>query len=373
MKISIKPVFLLVIFLLVAGCADKKEIHKTQAKIDKDLFLSMSSPVEVGRNYLRNIFYPEKSAVLYGFLSDNVKGKTDLSDFSRTLKDMSANLKTDKATIDVITLDTFVFDSRRIVCYYLIVYENELQGVYFIAELNLIKEFDNWKIDINSKGDELSVVPTLTQGDISSLTRKNLLMAKELINEKIAGYRRDLTACKPVAEPVNQVKTRQDDLEKIIKKEMVVGKVYFDVGNYENARESFEKVLSYDPDNLEAKDYLAETLTEIQRQEKEKLESQKAKEKEIEKKQAVPPVAAPEQIVVPSVAKPEKKPADIQKSVEEELFDKCFQTGKQLYDAGEYRKAMVQFRKALGFRPGNEEILNYIKKCEKAIQLVPVE
>lgn len=368
MKKSIELLIFFLVLILFAGCAGKKEAKKTQAMVDKELYLSMSNPIEMGRYYLENICRPEKADILYGLLSNNIKGKTNLNDFTKTVKGMSSNFKREKDFINVVTLDSFVFDDKNIVAYYLMVYESDFKGVYFVAELNLINEFDNWKIDLGQKDNELSIVPTITQGDVSQLTRRNLGVIKEMVAKKIEGYQKNMIQEKelPPEEP-QLIRNEQEELRKLVKKEMVVGKVYFDVGNFEGARESFEKVISYDPDNQEAKDYLSRVLIKLEEQEKERLKSEEMERKKFEESQM--PVAPVESVEPEPVI--EEKPKPVEKSVEDELFDKCFETGKKLYDDGEYRKAIVQFQKSAGFKPDNEEVKNYIKKCEKAIQITP--
>lgn len=54
---------------------------------------------------------------------------------------------------------------------------------------------------------------------------------------------------------------------------------------------------------------------------------------------------------------------------EEILAEKCIEEGEKLYDMEEYRKALMQFQKALSISPLNQKASVYIERCKKAISL----
>jgi len=60
---------------------------------------------------------------------------------------------------------------------------------------------------------------------------------------------------------------------------------------------------------------------------------------------------------------------DITNSVSNEvdLTEKCIQEGEVLYDKEEYRKALMQFQKALSIDPENPKAKTYISSCKKAL------
>lgn len=58
-----------------------------------------------------------------------------------------------------------------------------------------------------------------------------------------------------------------------------------------------------------------------------------------------------------------------QKSPQEEMVEKCLIVGEELYDKEEYRKALMQFQKALSIDPENEKAMTYRNRCKKAISL----
>lgn len=51
------------------------------------------------------------------------------------------------------------------------------------------------------------------------------------------------------------------------------------------------------------------------------------------------------------------------------LSKKCISEGERLYDLEEYRKALMQFQKALSIDPENKKASVYINRCKKAISL----
>ncbi|MBN2145272.1 MAG: hypothetical protein JW774_11675 [Candidatus Aureabacteria bacterium] len=56
-------------------------------------------------------------------------------------------------------------------------------------------------------------------------------------------------------------------------------------------------------------------------------------------------------------------------SDEELLAEQCILEGEKLYDKEEYRKAMMQFQKALSLSPQNSKAEVYIQRCKKAITM----
>ena len=57
------------------------------------------------------------------------------------------------------------------------------------------------------------------------------------------------------------------------------------------------------------------------------------------------------------------------KTPQVEMVEKCLQLGEELYDQEEYRKALMQFQKALSIDPENEKARTYRTRCKKAISL----
>jgi tetratricopeptide (TPR) repeat protein len=56
-------------------------------------------------------------------------------------------------------------------------------------------------------------------------------------------------------------------------------------------------------------------------------------------------------------------------SREESMADLCVRQGERLYDREEYRKALMQFQKALSIDPANEKAQTYVDRCKRAINL----
>lgn len=60
---------------------------------------------------------------------------------------------------------------------------------------------------------------------------------------------------------------------------------------------------------------------------------------------------------------------ELKPSAEDDLVDRCIRDGEELYDQEEYRKALIQFQKALGIDPDNEKAKTYVNRCKKALSL----
>ncbi|MCD6459723.1 tetratricopeptide repeat protein [bacterium] len=377
-------VVLITIIPMVIGCGSmKKKLIAVKAPQPP------ANPVKLGQFYLENIYYADQKAVFYELFSAKARKKINFNDFSSALDELSSMVNMENSFISVVPLDVYIFDNEKMVVYYLSIYESEGAGVYYAVELFLAQELGVWKIDASDDGKNVNLLPVIARGDLAQLSRKELSNIVLLIEKKKQEFaeKDEITEPKVDYTEKRETESEQDKIQRAIKKEMVVGKTYFDVGNYEKAQKFFEKVLTLEPDNKEAQNFLKKTLTALKQKETElnrakkrirKAEQELKAAQEREKKakheahrKAVMAVAP----VKPVKEKKEEKAvsAERQETVEIVLFKACYDLGKKLYDNAEYRKAILQFQKALNLQPDNKDIQNYIDKCEKAIQINPAD
>ncbi len=338
------------------GCAGKKSVTVFDSSFTKP-----SNPTEIGKVYLENIYDLRYKDSLYGLLSEETKMTIGATGFAVKVEEVSKTIDLTDAFKQVVVLDAFVFDQNRMVVYYVMFCEKELSGVYFVVELYFNQQYGSWRIDLTGGDKKFSLVPLIEQGDLGLLTRKRLTDLKRAVSDRIDNFKKEMIPEKPVS----YQESKPDQMEKEIKRELVVGKIYFETGNLKNARKSFERILFLDPEQKEAREFLQKTLNAI------RLKEESIK-KSAEKASKIPVSLKPEPIAPSNDLKP-KKPVVKQektKSIEEKLYRICFDKGKVLYDAGEYRKAIVQFQKALNFKTDDERAKNYIKKSESAIQII---
>ena len=361
-----------VLIPVFSGCAGKKGVA-----LNGGFVVPADDPILIGQAYLDALYDNQSNKdVLFGLLSETTQAVIPRSTFSTQTEQVSESIDLKSVYMDVTTFDAFLFSDTEAVGYYLIVYEKEMEGAYFLAELYMTMEGGLWKIDLTRQEQQpLQLIPVIKRGDITRLNRRALESLQDFVNSKKSMYQQQAV---PGVTPQG-VQVDAETLEKNIKKEMVVGKVYYDVGNFERARETFEHVIAMDPTHAEARDYLEKSIAAIARKQQElELQQQRLEEERLkaerqriqeekklleeqrklfEQQQAVPPV-------VP------KEPEPVKKSVEDELFEQTFDEARKLYSAGEYRNAMLQFNKALHLRPGDPEVQSYIQKCERAIQVL---
>ncbi len=351
----------------ISGCANKQ--------ISQDeiiLRAGVINPVPIGRWYIENIFKPEKKEKLYELFSQQSQELLDFKEFSQRIDELSALIDTKNAFISVIPLNLFIFSNDRMVVYYLMVYENDFAGVYSVTELFFVQEIGLWKIDIQNDGTAVSALPVIRKGDIIQLNRKELQFINDDIDKRIAMFKQEYQQPAPIVpvlqtierEQIKEQESLEEQTNRTVKKEMIVGKTYFDVGDYDRASVSFERVLALQPDNIEAQRLLKKTLTAIQKKEAELKEAELKAQEEKARQQIVPEPAPIKEDV-------KQEPVFIEKSVEDQLFDNFFESGKKAYDAGDYRKAIIQFQKAVSIKPDDVSAKLFIEKCEKAIQIVP--
>lgn len=334
------------------GCAGNKSVS-----IPDNSLIKSDNPVEIGRVYLENIYDLRYKESLYDLLSEETKMLIGFTGFSLKIEEITKSVDLTDVFKQVIVIDSFIFDQDSMVVYYIMFCEKELSGVYFVVELYFSQEYGNWKIDLIDDNKDFTVVPLIEQGSLGQLTRKQLTDLKSVVSDRIDGFRKELLP----EEPVLYQEPEPDRIEKEIKHETVVGKIYLDTGNFEKARKAFERVLFLDPEHKQAGEFLQKTLNAI-RMKEESLEKRIEKSRKI----SIPPKPVKDKSVRVEPVVEKEKP----KSIEEKLYESCFDKGKVLYDAGEYRKAIVQFQKALNFNTNDEQAKNYIKKCERAIQIL---
>ncbi len=345
----------LVCSMFFLGCSGNKSV-----RISGNSFIKSDNPTEIGRVYLENIYDLRYKESLYDLLSEETKMLIGFTGFSLKIEEILKSIDLTDTFKQVVVIDSFIFDQDSMVVYYVMFCEKELSGVYFVVELYFSKEYGNWKIDLVDKNKDFVAVPLIEQGSLGHLTRKQLTDLKSVISTRIDGFRKELMP----EETVLYQEPEPDRIEKEIKHESVVGKIYFETGNFNKARKAFERVLLLDPEHKEAGEFLQKTLNAI-RMKEESLEKIREKSRKI----SIPvsplkPIQDRPVQVEPIVEKEEPK------SIEEKLYKSCFNKGKALYDAGEYRKAIVQFQKALNFNKNDEQAKIYIKKCERAIQIL---
>ncbi|RJP58415.1 MAG: hypothetical protein C4541_08135 [Candidatus Auribacter fodinae] len=366
---------MLMLIPFFSGCAGKKGVA-----VQKGFIVPADDPILIGQAYLQALYDKQSNkTVLYGLLSETTQAVIPESAFMSQTAQVSESVDMTAIYMDVTTFDAFLFSDTDVVGYYLIVYEKDQAGAYFLAELYMTMESGLWKIDLTRQEQQpLQLIPVINRGDITRLNRRSLESLQDFVRSKKAVYQQEAAPSTPsqaVSVPVDA-----ETLEKNIKKEMIVGKVYFDVGNYERARETFENVIAIDPENKEARDYLEKSMSAIARkQQEQELQQQRLQEERLKAEQARIQeekrlleeqrklLEQQKQVAVPPV--PEKAvPAE--KSVADELFEQTFSQACELYTAGEYRNAMLQFNKALHLRPSDPEVQSYIQKCERAIQVL---
>lgn len=360
----------------VTGCASKKAgMGEPAARFP------VTNPVEIGSYYIENIFDPIQKESLYDLFSKQSQAMLSFTEFSQRIDELSAHVDTKDAFISIVALNAFVFSNDRMVVYYLMVYEKDGTGIYSVTELYFSQDMGLWKIQLQADDATISALPVIRQGDIVQLTRKELQFINQDIDRRIEQFMDSYEQPVPLREeqemePVVERESIEDKTERIIKKEMIVGQTYFDVGDFERAAESFEKVLSLRPDNAQAQIMLRKSLTAVQRKEQELREAQERARREAEEKarqlmtapQPVPQPLPPQQTAPAPAPLPEPEP---EPTVEDTLFQTFINLGKKFYEEGEYRSAIVQFQKALSIRPDSDLAGSYIEKCEKAIQVAP--
>ena len=339
------------------GCAGNQSV-----RIPGNSFIKSDNPTEIGRVYLENIYDLRYKESLYDLLSEETKMLIGFTGFSLKIEEILNSVDLTDTFKQVVVIDSFIFDQDSMVVYYIMFCEKELSGVYFVVELYFSKEYGNWKIDLVDNNKDFVAVPLIEQGSLGHLTRKQLTDLKSVISTRIDGFRKELLP----EEAILYQEPEPDRIEKEIQHEAVVGKIYFETGNFNKARKAFERVLFLNPEHKEAGDFLQKTLNAI-RMKEESLEKTLEKSRKI----SIPlksdlhlrPIQNTPVRVEPVIEKEEPK------SIEAKLYESCFDKGKVLYDAGEYRKAIVQFQKALNFNKSDEHAKNYINKCERAIQI----
>ena len=377
--------FMFVVFVLVnvaaivSGCGGRKQ--KLIALKTQQL---PSNPVKLGQFYLENFYYEENKSMIYELFSTKVQEKINYNDFSSAINELVSMVDVDQFFISVVPLDVYIFNNEKVAVYYLSTYESEGAGVYWAVELFMTQEMGLWKIHASDEGKNVNLLPVIARGDLMQLTRKELSNIFHIIETKKQGFSSQYETPEPKMDYTEkqEAESEEDKIKRVIKKEMIVGKTYFDVGNYEKAKSFFEKVLTLDPDDQEAQDYLRKTLSALKQKETElKRAQERIKKAEEELKAAqeralkAEQEAAKKAVIQEQPVQPEKKEEaepqskEHQETVEYVLFKACYDLGKKLYDNGEYRKSILQFQKALNLQPDNLEIKNYIDKCEKAIQI----
>ena len=387
-KLVIVCFILLTAMPILSGCGAKK-----QKLVTLQTPQLPSNPVKVGQFYLENLYYEENKMIVYELFSKEVQKNINFNDFSTAIDELISMVDLEQSFICVVPLDTYIFNNEEIAVYYLTTYEYEGAGVFYAVQLILKQELGLWKIHASEEGKNIDLLPVIARGDLMQLTRKELSNIFQIIEKKKQDFvkRDEITEQKVDYTEKQETESEEEKIKRVIKKEMIVGKTYFDVGNYEKAKAFFEKVLTLNPDDKEAQDYLKKTLTALKQKETElKRAEERIKKAEEELKAAQERALKAEQEAAKKAAMQQKAAAETkvetktkeeektqtpqeQETVEYVLFKACYDLGKKLYDNGDYRKSILQFQKALSLQPDNKEIQNYIEKCEKAIQINPAE
>lgn len=377
MKTYIRILLLSIIVVTMGGCAISPDSRKTA----KEPFLETGNPVAIGRYYLDAIYTNRQKNFVYDLLSPATREMIAFEQFDSFLADIQTRIDMKDAYFEVVHLDLYAADVNNVAVYYLLTYEQQQTGVYYVVELFLKKYGQTWKIELTEgQGDRMALIPVIQSGEVARLNRRQLQDIQSAIDAKIAQYRQQAAPYSP-SEIVPEQPASIEEQVRIIKKELVVGKVYYDVGDYEKARHSFEKILSLDPEHVEAREYLQKTVYAIERKERELREEQNRRDEEQRRLEAEQRrkeedrrreeeqhrlEKQPQRPVVPEqpIAAPDVVP------IEDQLFFDVFKEAQQLYNQGDYRKAIIQFQKAHSLKPDNVEVLSYIDKCERAIQVL---
>ncbi len=345
----------------ISGCG-RKQIRE-DAPIAQT---GLTNPVQIGQQYIQKTFDPANKTQLYNLFTQESQALLSFTEFSQRIDELSKLVDTRNAFISVIPINAFLFSNDKMVVYYLMLYEKDLAGVYSVAELYFVQDMGVWKIELQQDDGAVSALPVIRQGDIVQLNRKELQFINDDIDNRITQFARQFQQPQqPVVPVVQEPEVIQEEsaaekTARIVKKEMIIGKTYYDVGDYDRAVISFERVIGLQPDYPEAQLYLKKTLSAIQQKEEEIKAQQEAAEKAKEKP-----------VVAPVKEQPKPEPLPVEKSVEDTLFDQFFASGKKSYDDGDYRKAIVHFQKAVNIKPDDLAARQFIEKCEKAIQVAP--
>jgi len=174
--------------------------------------------------------------------------------------------------------------------------------------------------------------------------------------------------------------------ERSIKNYLEQGKIYFSEGNLNEAKSAFEIVVSLDPDNVEAKDYL--TKLEARRQELISAYSTEARTragakdftKAIEfwkKVLALDPTSAEAKTSIADLQKqiaaikrppttPPPKPPEKKATAEE--IDALYKKGVSLFTAEKYDDALKVFNQVLALDPNHKGAKDYKKRTEARLK-----
>ncbi|MCB1196566.1 tetratricopeptide repeat protein, partial [bacterium] len=250
MKKTAYGVLIAVIAFGIQGCAGKSKKASVSAESIPSALFSDVNPLHIAQYYLDNLYRPEKSQELYDLLAHETRENISFDRFTDYVHTLRVSIPAD-AYYTVMPYDAYVFEDK-VLCYYIVVYEKNSVGGYALTELSLIRTQGIWQIAIDPGTEKFSPMPVLESGDITEFTRRDVASFKETINQRITAFLK----AKQLPEEKDELLIEEpikDKISKKIKKEMVVGQAYFEVGNFEKAKESFEKVLSYDPEDQTAR------------------------------------------------------------------------------------------------------------------------
>lgn len=175
---------------------------------------------------------------------------------------------------------------------------------------------------------------------------------------------------------------RKEQQLKNINDYLAQGKVYFSEGNLKLAKDAFNNVLALDPNNNEAKEYLARIETRrieliasytTEAKNKEKAKDypaaiqmwQKVLELDPDNAEAKTAIAKLEKKTTPP--KPETKPPEKKLATKEEI-ENLYKKGVSYFNAQNYEEALKVFKQVLAIDPQHKGAKDYKKRTEARIK-----